>query len=217
MEFADLLSILFPIAFIQLVGWAVPGPNHLTIITASVTSGRTAGLKAAMGIAAGALTWSLIAVSGIAVIFELIPSTYIALRLFGAGYLVYLGISAFRAVRNGGMFKLSTSAKSPATYAPFRTAYVVMMTNPKAVLFFGSILTAFIPPDSAGWLMILIVVQIGLLGALLNAFAAIFFSSATFVRTFQAASVWMSILFGVLFSTLGVLVAYDVARDYFGN
>ena len=65
--------------------------------------------------------------------------------------------------------------------------------------------------------MILIVVQIGLLGALLNAFAAIFFSSATFVRTFQAASVWMSILFGVLFSTLGVLVAYDVARDFFGN
>jgi threonine/homoserine/homoserine lactone efflux protein len=214
MDAANLLNILFPIAVIQLVGWAVPGPNHLTIITASVTTGRTAGLKAAMGIASGALTWSLIAVSGIAVIFELVPSIYVALRLFGAGYLIYLGVNAFRAVRRGGMFSLDASAKSPATYAPFRTAYVVMMTNPKAVLFFGSILTAFIPADSSGWLMIIIVAQIGLLGALLNAFAAFLFSSATFIRTFQAASVWMSVLFGVLFSALGALVAWDVIRDF---
>ena len=214
MDAANLLNILFPIAVIQFVGWAVPGPNHLTIITASVTSGRTAGLKAAMGIAAGAFTWSLIAISGIAVVFELVPSLYVALRLFGAGYLIYLGANAFAAVRRGGMFSLDTSAKSPSTYAPFRTAYFVMMTNPKAVLFFGSILTAFIPPDSAGWLMIIIAVQIGLFGALLNAFAAFFFSSATFMRTFQSASVWMSILFGVLFNTLGALVVWDVIREF---
>lgn len=214
MDAAHLLNILFPIAVIQFVGWAVPGPNHLTIISASVTSGRTAGLRAAMGIAAGALTWSLIAVSGIAVVFELVPSLYVALRLFGAGYLIYLGVNAFGAARKGGIFSLEASGKSPATYAPFRTAYVVMMTNPKAVLFFGSILTAFIPPESSGWLMIIIAVQIGLLGALLNSFAALFFSSSAVMRKFQAASVWMSILFGVLFSALGALVAWDVIRTF---
>ena len=214
MDAANLLSILFPIAVIQFVGWAVPGPNHLTIITASVTAGRPAGLKVAIGIAAGAFTWTLIAISGIAVLFELVPSLYIALRVFGAGYLIYLGINAFSAVRQGGMFSLDTSVKSPATYAPFRTAYFVMITNPKAVLFFGSILTAFIPPDSSSWLMITIAVQVGLLGILLNVFAAIFFSSAVFMRAFQAAGIWMSILFGVLFSALGTLVAWDVIREY---
>jgi threonine/homoserine/homoserine lactone efflux protein len=214
MDVANLLHILFPIAVVQLVAWAVPGPNHLTIISASVTSGRTAGLRAAMGVAAGALTWSLIAVSGIAIVFELVPSLYIALRLFGAGYLIYLGVNAFAAARQGGMFSLEASGESPATYAPFRTAYVVMMTNPKAVLFFGSILTAFIPPESSGWIMIIIAVQIGLLGALLNAIAALFFSSSAVMRTFQAASVWMSILFGVLFNALGALVAWDVVREF---
>ncbi len=216
MDAANLLSILFPIAVIQIIGWAVPGPNHLTIITASVTAGRPAGLKAAMGIASGAFTWTLIAVSGIAVVFELVPSLYVGLRLFGAGYLIYLGINAFRAVRQGGMFRLSADARSPATSAPFRTAYFVMMTNPKAVLFFGSILTAFIPQDSPSWLMIVIAVQVGLLGALLNVFAAVFFSSAVFMRSFQAAGIWTSILFGVLFSVLGLLVAWDVLREIFG-
>ncbi|WP_281856635.1 LysE family translocator [Litoreibacter halocynthiae] len=216
MEASTLLSILFPIAVIQIVGWAVPGPNHLTIITASVTAGRTAGLRAAMGIASGALTWTLIAVSGIAVVFEVVPSLYVALRFFGAGYLIYLGINVFRAVRQGGMFRLDANAYSPATNAPFRTAYFVMMTNPKAVLFFGSILTAFIPPESSGWLMIIIAVQVGLLGAILNAFAAIFFSSAVFMRWFQAAGIWMSVVFGVLFSALGALVAWDALREFLG-
>jgi threonine/homoserine/homoserine lactone efflux protein len=217
MDNANLLSILFPIAVIQIIGWAVPGPNHLTIVTASVTAGRPAGIKAALGIASGALTWTLIAVSGIAVVFELVPSLYMALRLFGAVYLIYLGANAFRAVRRGGMFSLDANAKSPATYAPCRTAYCVMMTNPKAVLFFGSILTAFIPPESPGWLMLAIAVQVGLLGVLLNVFAAILFSSAVFIRSFQAAGTWMSVLFGVLFSALGALVAWDVIRDFVSN
>jgi pyruvate/2-oxoglutarate dehydrogenase complex dihydrolipoamide dehydrogenase (E3) component len=52
MDTANLLSILFPIAVIQIIGWAVPGPNHLTIVTASVTAGRPAGIKAALGITA---------------------------------------------------------------------------------------------------------------------------------------------------------------------
>lgn len=112
------------------------------------------------------------------------------------------------------MFRFDANVRSPATNAPFRTAYFVMMTNPKAVLFFGSILTAFIPPESPSWLMIIIAAQVGFLGAILNAFAAIFFSSTVFMRWFQAAGIWMSVVFGILFSALGVFVAWDVLREF---
>lgn len=214
MDTSSLAAILMPIALIQFVGWATPGPNHLTIITASVTAGRGAGLRAAMGIATGALVWSFIAVSGIAVVFQLVPPLYFGLRAIGAMYLIYLGINAFRAARRGGVFKLEADTTSPATREPFRTAFLVMMTNPKAVLFFGSILTAFIPPDGPQWLMVVIAFQIGLVGAVLNAFAALFFSSPPVMRGFQAASYAMSLLFGVLFVGLGLLVASDVVGDF---
>ncbi len=210
MDVAIVANVLLPIALIQIVGWATPGPNHLTIITASVTAGRRAGLKAAMGIAVGALSWALIAVSGIAVVFELFPPLYNVLRGFGAAYLIYLGVNAFRSARRGGVFKLEPDRHSPATVAPFRTAYLVMMTNPKAVLFFGSILTAFIPPEGSPALMVLIVVQIAVLGAILNVIAALFFSHPPVMRAFQAASFGMSILFGILFCGLGVLVAWEM-------
>ncbi len=213
MDPTSLASILLPIAIIQIVGWATPGPNHLTIITASVTAGRPAGLMAAMGIAAGALAWSLIAVSGIAVIFEIVPSMYIGLRIIGALYLIYLGYGAFRSAGRGGVFNLAPDKSSPATKAPFRTAFLVMMTNPKAVLFFGSILTAFIPPDATRWLLLVIAAQIGILGALLNAIAALFFSTPAVMRGFQAASFSVSIVFGVLFCSLGALVGYDILKS----
>lgn len=212
MEPTVLLAVLIPIAIIQTVGWATPGPNHLTIITASVTSGRAAGIRAALGIAAGALTWSLIAVSGIAVIFEVVPPLYLALRAIGVAYLIYLGTNAFRAARRGGVFKLSPDEASPATRAPFRTAYLVMMTNPKAVLFFGSILTAFIPPDGSRWLMLVIVLQIGILAALLNIFAALFFSVGPVKRAFENYSFVISMVFGVLFCGLGAWVAWDIIQ-----
>ncbi|MBT8460723.1 MAG: LysE family transporter [Boseongicola sp.] len=214
MEPTALLAILIPIAVIQIVGWATPGPNHLTIITASVTSGRAAGIRAATGIAAGALTWSLIAISGIAIIFEVFPPLYVALRVIGAGYLIYLGSNAFRAARRGGVFKLTPGEASPATTAPFRTAYLVMMTNPKAVLFFGSILTAFIPPEGSQFLMLIIVLQIGFLAAVLNIFAALFFSVGPVKRAFENYSYVISIVFGVLFCGLGALVAWDVIQGF---
>lgn len=210
MELTLVSSVLLPIALIQIVGWATPGPNHLTIITASVTAGRKAGLMAAMGIAAGALSWALIAVSGIAVVFELFPPLYSVLRGVGAAYLIYLGVNAFRSARRGGVFKLEPDRTSPATVAPFRTAYFVMMTNPKAVLFFGSVLTAFIPPEGSLALMILIVLQMAVLAAILNIIAALFFSHPPVIRGFQAASFSMSILFGLLFCGLGVLVVWDM-------
>lgn len=213
MDTSSIAAILLPIALIQIVGWATPGPNHLTIITASVTAGRGAGLRAAMGIATGALVWSLIAVSGIAVIFQIVPPLYLGLQGLGAMYLIYLGINAFRAARRGGVFNLAADRTSPATHAPFRTAFLVMMTNPKAVLFFGSILTAFIPPDGPQWLMFVIAFQIGILGAVLNAIAAMFFSSPPVMRGFQAAGHAMSILFGILFVGLGLLVAWNVLQD----
>lgn len=213
MDFASLSNILLPVAAIQLVGWAVPGPNHLTIVTASVTAGRSAGFRAAMGIAAGGFTWTVITVSGLAVVFELFPWAFVALRLVGAGYLVYLGVNAFLSVSRGGMFSLDSDANSPATQAPFRTAYIVMMTNPKAVLFFGSILAAFIPPDSSAWLLIAIVIQFGIIGIVLNGFAAILFSSRAFVKKFQSAGTWMALAFAVSFTILGALVTWDVLAD----
>ena len=211
---SSVLAVLVPIALLHVVAWATPGPNHLAIVTASVASGRRAGLRAAWGVAAGAFVWALVAVSGIAAVFQLYPPLYTGLRVIGAVYLIFLGVNAFRSARRGGFFNLDVGRASPATARPFRTAFVVQMTNPKAVLFFGSILAAFIPQEGPQWLMGVIVLQIGLMGIVLNSLAALLFSSAPVMRGFQAAGRSMSYLFGVLFVGLGLVVAWDVVLGF---
>jgi len=217
MDTSAFLTMLVSIAAIQFVGWAIPGPNHLAIVTASVNGGRRAGLAAGLGIAAGAFTWALLAVSGLALVFELFPSLFFAIRFAGAGYLIYLGINAFGSVKSGGMLRISASATGKAPKAPFLTAYTVGMTNPKAVLFFGSILTAFIPKDGSILLMGAVVAEVGILSAVLNTIAALFFSLPAVVRGFQAAGKASAALFGTLFCLLGGLVAYETAIELIGG
>lgn len=209
MDGPSLLAIFGSIAAIQVAGWAIPGPNHLTIISASLSGGRRAGLAAAFGIGAGAFTWALLAVSGIAILFELFPPLFHAIRVAGAAYLIYLGINAFRAAKTGGMLSFATAGTAKAPKRPFITAYTVMMTNPKAVLFFGSILTAFIPQDGPFWLHIAVIAEVGFLGTILNIIAALFFSIPAVMHGFQAAGRGAALVFGVLFCGLGLFVAYE--------
>ena len=198
MDATSLIVMLTSIAAIQFVGWAVPGPNHLAIISATVSGGRRAGLASAFGIAAGAFTWALLAVSGIAVLFDLFPPLFHAIRIAGAAYLIYLGITALRSIASGGLINIAVSGAKIAPKSPFLTAYTVMMTNPKAVLFFGSILTAFIPQDGPVWLLAAVVIEVGLWGAILNIIAALFFSVPAVMRGFQAAGPVVSLIFGGL-------------------
>ena len=209
MEPAIILNTLVSIAAIQVLGWAIPGPNHLSILTASVAGGRRAGLAAAAGIASGAVTWTVLAVSGIAVMFELFPQLFSSIRIAGAFYLIYLGIRAFRSRHAGFMLTPGTSNGLTKKTSRFMNSYLIMMTNPKAVLFFGAILTTFIPADSPKWMMMLIVVEIGVLGMILNSFAAFFFSTPAVVRGFERAGATVSVVFGLIFCALGVLVAYE--------
>ncbi len=62
--------------------------------------------------------------------------------------------------------------------------------------------------------MIAIALQIGLVGVLLNGFAALFISLPQIRKAFQAASWAISLLFSFLFKTLGLLVAWDVAKSF---
>ncbi len=213
MDAAALFTTFASIAVAQVLGWAIPGPNHLSIVSATVSGGRGAGLAAAFGIAAGALTWALLAVSGIAVLFELFPSIFVTVRLVGAGYLIYLGVRALRSLRSGGMLSMTNVTKTKAQPRPFLTSYLVMMTNPKAVLFFGSILTAFIPPEGSLLLMILIVAQIAILGTALNVCAALFFSTPAVLAGFEKAGPTITVAFGLLFCGLGVWVGYETIHD----
>ena len=189
---------------INMLAWLTPGPNMLVIISAATRSRRD-GYITALGVGFGGVLWGLLAVSGVAIVFELFPKAALALRLLGAGYLIWLGYKAWQSSAPSG-------ALLHATPAPFKTGLMVMMTNPKAVLYFGSILTAFVPPHAPLWVLLLIVAMGSVQATIQNLITASLFSAPPMQRGFKAAHRLLQRLFGTLYIALGLGVAVDAAK-----
>jgi len=200
----DILATIIAIAAINMLAWLTPGPNMLVIISAA-TKSRKAGYVTALGVGFGGVLWGLLAVSGISIVFELFPKAALALRLLGAGYLIWLGIKAWRSTAPAAMATRTTPA-------PFKTGLMVMMTNPKAVLYFGSILTAFVPPHAPLWMLLLIVAMGSVQATLQNFITASVFSAPPVQRWFKASHRLLQRLFGTLYIALGLGVAVDAAK-----
>ncbi len=200
----DILTTLIAISTINMLAWLTPGPNMLVIISAA-TQSRRAGYVTALGVGFGGVIWGLLAVSGIAIVFELFPKAALLLRLFGAGYLIWLELKAWQSTTPMG-------ALTRTTPAPFKTGLMVMMTNPKAVLYFGSLLTAFVPAHAPIWLLLLIVAMGSMQATIQNLITASLFSAPPVQRWFKAAHRILQRLFGTLYAVLGIGVAVDAYK-----
>jgi len=121
---------------------AAPGPSNLYVLSRSLAQGPSAGLVSALGLALGNLFHVALAVMGLAALLRYAPGLYDAIRLLGAGYLVYLGI---RMVRERPLATAAASTRRPLARVLFDAALVEML-NPKTALFFLAFLPQFVEP-----------------------------------------------------------------------
>ncbi|MEP6620983.1 MAG: LysE family translocator [bacterium] len=184
-----------------------PGPDMLYVAARGASEGRAAGIVSALGIGAGTLVHIALVAAGLAAVLTAVPVAYMALRLGGAAYLVYLGARALFA-------KQTTSSKAlvPASLgAIFRQGVITNVLNPKVALFFLAFLPQFI--DTSRGSAALQVIALGLLfdctGTLVNLIVAAASSrAANRLRAPSTGSVALQRLTGGIFIALGARLAY---------
>jgi threonine/homoserine/homoserine lactone efflux protein len=121
-----------------------PGPDTALTVRNTLVGGRRAGVLSACGAVSGLLVWVLMASAGVAGLLVASEPAFVALKVVGAAYLVWLGASALlHAWRSG-----EASAEAlPSRALPPRTAYrqglVSDLGNPKIAVFFTSLLPQF--------------------------------------------------------------------------
>ncbi len=147
---------------VVLAAYVVPGPDFLVVLR-SATEHPSKGRAAGLGAQAGLCVHMLAAATGLSLIAARSPLAYDAIKLLGAAYLVLLGVRALlagrRAVRRrsgGGVAPGGTkegrgprdsSNEAPARgcwWPGFRQGFLTNVLNPKAALFFLSILPQFV-------------------------------------------------------------------------
>lgn len=142
---------------VVLAAYAVPGPD-LAVILRAATRGRRAGFAAALGAQTGLCVHVLLAVVGLSVVLARHPDALTLVRVLGGAYLLYLG---GRLV--AGTLRRDRTA-APAAADPrsaFAQGLLTNLLNPKAVLFFASVLPQFVVPGDVPT-----GVQVAVLGAL---------------------------------------------------
>ncbi|MBT9446591.1 MAG: LysE family translocator [Hyphomonadaceae bacterium] len=141
-----LWPFLVAVALVELT----PGPNMAWLAALTVAEGRVAGLRAVAGVTLGLTIYMLASVVGVTGVIAAAPDVYAALRLAGVAYLLWL---AFEAWRGAG----DIAAGSGDGAAPFRRGLIANLLNPKAAVFYVTLLPGFIAPDhGAFWSQALI-------------------------------------------------------------
>ncbi|MEO9826793.1 MAG: LysE family transporter [Paracoccaceae bacterium] len=205
----SLISIFASIALIQIIGWLSPGPNLVAISGASMSSGRRVGLATAAGVASGVTLWAAMAVFGVALLFEALPALFIALKIAGALFLLWMGWQYIQAARHLGNAPLSAKAGPADVWPAYRNGFLVLMTNPKAPIFFGAVLTSFLPAGAPAWVMSGIVIEFLVMSLILNSITALLFSTVTVMAWFATHQTHIRYTFGAIFIVLAALVMKD--------
>ncbi|WP_150692707.1 LysE family translocator [Pseudomonas fluorescens] len=141
------MNELFVMIAITMLAVISPGPDFAMVTRYSYAFGRQSGLMAALGIACGVQVHVFYTVFGVAVIITQSPLLFMAMKLLGAGYLVYLGI---KSITNTAVLTFAeASGSAPTSWAVFRSGFLTNALNPKTMLFVVAAYSQFVQAGSS--------------------------------------------------------------------
>jgi threonine/homoserine/homoserine lactone efflux protein len=122
-----------------------PGPDMAFIVAASIGWGARAGVKSAIGMAVGMGLWTVGSAIGLGTLLRTEPAAFDAVRLAGAAYLCWLGLSAFRSLRAAPHEEAPVGAGERLVLR----GVIANLTNPKILMFFVAFLPGFVSSGSS--------------------------------------------------------------------
>ena len=192
-----------------------PGPDMLYIAARTARQGFVSGLAAVMGINAGCLVHTFAAAIGLSAILTASAEAFFIVKLVGAAYLVYVGISMLLEKKiDAAAVAISPALSSKSTRQVFWQGFLTNVLNPKVALFFLAFMPQFISVDSASKFAAFVLLGIiFIFNSLLVTigFAALVAQMQTQARArFRVSSriaLWLNRSCGALFVAIGVKLA----------
>jgi threonine/homoserine/homoserine lactone efflux protein len=146
-----------------------PGQDTALTIRSTMLGGRRGGIFTALGVSTGQTIWALAASVGVVAILLASEPLFLALRLAGALYLIFLGVqslwAAIRPQDGMGVTAGRTSSRTFSTTKAYRQGVVSNLGNPKMAAFFTSLLPQFAPQEGPAFLTLF---ALGLLFSLMT-------------------------------------------------
>jgi threonine/homoserine/homoserine lactone efflux protein len=167
------MTIEIALAFVAaLLVWVlIPGPAVLMIVGRSLASGFVPALSLIAGILLGDIFYMLIVLFGLAAVGQILGEFFIVVRILGALYLIYLGVSLW--LKEPDISLSRQAAGRPDGWNSFLAGFGITLGNPKAILFHLGFLPAFFDLSTIGVVDAVLIMAIFLviLGGALTTYA----------------------------------------------
>jgi len=145
MQFVPDFTIILQFALATFVIAITPGPDMTLFVGRALSQGKAAGFACMFGAMTGILIHTSLVALGLSALLVASPMAFWALKIFGAGYLVWL---AFQAIRHGSAFNPEAKAgRKSSLLKNWATGLGINLLNPKIILFFMTFLPQFVSPS----------------------------------------------------------------------
>jgi len=152
------LLILATIAFAHILAAMSPGPSFVLVVRNAVAVSRADALASAVGMGAGATFYAAAALLGLKTLLDQLPALFLAFKIAGALFLIWIAIQIFRHARDPLPSVETDSSGVRGLWSSFLFALWTQLSNPKCILFFASIFIALLPPQMPTWMTVAIVI-----------------------------------------------------------
>jgi len=146
MMLANFWPEFLTIAVVHLLAVASPGPDLAIMLRQSMFQPRRNAMLSAMGIGLGIFVHVAYSLLGIGLLIQQSLVLFTILKIAGAAYLTWIAIHALRA--RAGAIHVSEDQTRQSAAAAFRLGFLTNVLNPKATLFFVSVFSVVISPET---------------------------------------------------------------------
>ena len=149
----------------------VPGPGVMATVACTLASGLRPAVAVVAGIVSGDLVFLLLAIFGLSYVAEALGSLFLAVRIAGAAYLMWLGLRLIFAA--GKPVMEANEVQHHSARSHFLSGLAITLGNPKVIVFYLSVLPAVLDLGSLAALDVLItgLVVAGVLGGVMLGYA----------------------------------------------
>jgi threonine/homoserine/homoserine lactone efflux protein len=128
---------------------AIPGPSVLFVIGRALALGRGPAIASVVGNAFGVYLVAVCVAFGLGNLVQRSELAFVAIKVVGSAYLMWLGIQAIRH-RRDLTAALAASDNSTSRWRAARQGFLVGFANPKALIIFGAVLPQFVDRTAGG-------------------------------------------------------------------
>jgi threonine/homoserine/homoserine lactone efflux protein len=203
-----LFSILGAIA----IGAASPGPSFVLVARTAIAGSRAAGIAAAFGMGLGGMTFASLALLGLVTLLMQVGWLYLALKLIGGAYLLYLAFLIWRGATQPLRMETPQAEAGRGVLRAFFIGLATQLSNPKTAVVYASIFAALLPADPPLWMTLLLPPLLFAVEFCWYCIVAVAFSAPRPRAAYLRSKRWIDRLAGGVMGLLGARLIFEGAR-----